>query len=705
MDIPLLVIDAALGLTLTAATLWCSYVLASTMTRNAGTAVRATAAAVVLLWLLSVALPALSPLKLFLRPVVLAGWCAAAFAAHRYARARIDLGEVWRRDVGAIAAWWGSLTQPFRIVIGVGAGCVAVRLIHGLVAPCLTWDALTYHLYKPAVWAQSAAMVSTAGPDAAGYYAWFPPYGDAVWAWWLLVMRGDVANAPIAVAQWLLIPIAGYAVARTIGATPLRATAAALALAFTPATINLSGAIYVDNLVVALWAAGVLFLARSFGDGGTIDAALAAAAFAVLAGVKGSVVPIAGLGILAALGTTRTPRAAALVIAAAIPACVPSLHAWYVTGSPVYPLTVRIGDRMVFAGNSELEWLLKAGWMTPAALADARQRLFGRLFFPWERLNTDFFNLGLGAFFLLPAFVCGLWSFRARWRDRALLAFLVMSALLTMAGVAGEANVALRLWWWGLLGRLVMIAFAAAVFAAAKWPSRWATACLWLCAASGLVVAWPRGVTMLDVRAALAVLPAILIGAATLAFARQYSVRVRAVTLAAVLIGITVALVLVRDRFRYQFYEAAAQWRAYDTHPIDGRWTASWPIWQRLDTEPGSTIAVAAGWDGIGHNWYRYPLMGRRLQNRLIYVPVTESGEFVDYGRSDRAGVSCNAWRRRLAASGAQYFLLLPPIPFEEAWIRALPGAFVHEATLRFPGTALYRIDAGKLNTAICPAD
>jgi hypothetical protein len=702
----MLAIDAAAGLALAITTLWFAYCAACLLCRQAGTAVRATAAAVTLSWTLSVALLVLSPPRLFVRGVVILGWCMTAVLTHRLATRRVDLATMWKADRENVSTWWRLQTRPFRIVIGVGAGCVLVRLVHGLLAPCLTWDALTYHLYKPAMWVQAGAMISTAGPDAAGYYAWFPPYGDAVWGWWLLAMRGDTFIAPIAIAQFLMILVGAYAAARALGAPLLRSTAAALAIGFTPAVLNLAAAIYVDNFVVALWVAGVLFLVRAFERPAVEDAVLASAAFAILAGVKGSVLPISGLGILAALATMRTVRASALVLLTAIPAAVPSLLAWHATGSPLYPLTLNIGGRSLFPGNSELEWLLRAGWMTPQAMAEAQRLLFGRLFFPWERLNTDFFNLGLGMFCLVPAAIVGSLSFLARRSDRAILAFLLISALVSVGSVAGDANIALRLWWWGLLGRLVMVAVAAAVLVAAKWDSRWSTVCLWLCAALGLVVGWPRGTSIVDLRAFVTFLPALVSGGIAVVIMRRLRGRPRIVVAALTAVALVAALSAVRDRFRYAFYDAAAKWRSYDTHPIDARWTASWPIWEHLDVEPGATIAVAAGWDGIGHNWYRYPVMGRRLQNRLIYVPITNDGSFVDYGSDRRpTNLSCQAWLKRLAAAGATHFLLLPPLPYEDTWIRSLPGVFVPEMALKWPGTAVYRISSQKIHTASCATD
>ena len=694
----MLLVDVLAGLLLTGAVLWCAYAAACRLLTDADAATRLTGAAIVLFWQLTVAFLLLSAVRLFVRPVALVGWPIVAFLAHRAARTRVDPMARLRSDIAAARAWWTALNSPFRILVTVGLVVVTVRLVHGLLAPCMTWDALTYHLYRPAVWVQSHGFVSTSGPDAAGYYSWFPIYGDAIWAWWLQAMRGDVAIAPVAAGMWLMVSLATYTCARAFGSSSLRGTAAAAAVAFTPAVINFSGAVYVDNLTLALYIAATAFLTRAAVSRRTEDGVFAAAALGILIGVKGGVVlPAYALGVAGALLLTRGARGRVAVLVAGVPAIVWTLMLWARTGSPVYPLTVRAGSRIILQGNPELEWLLHAGWMSDAWAADAAQRVFGRMFFPWERMNADFLNLGLGPLLVCPLVVPGLAAARRRKEVCAGVAFLSLGALLTIVSITGGANRALILWWWGLMGRLVTIAVAAVVLIAATWPSRVAVAALWVCAMAGLVAAWPRGLSAIDVSAATAAAPAVSLSIVATWIVGRVRPHLRAPLAWGAVILITATLIDVRDRFRYEFYEAAAAWKAYDVHPIDSRWTASWPIWQRLDGDAPLTLAVSAGWDGIGHNWYRYPLLGRRLQNQVIYVPISSDGSLVDYGRErpPETPISCDAWLARLLASPAQYLVMLPPMPPEGAWAEALPQIFEPEMSMQLLHTTLYRINRG----------
>jgi hypothetical protein len=693
----MLLVDVTAGLLFSACVSWCAYAIAYRLQPDESVTVRLTTAAVTALWLLTVAFLLLSAVKMFARPVSLALWIAGAFLAHRAARAYGDPTGRVREDAAVIRSWWKSLNGAARIVVTVGMFCVAVRVAHGLIAPCLTWDALTYHLYRPAVWAQEHGFVSTAGPDAAGYYSWFPIYGDAIWGWWLQAMRSDVAIAPIAASMWLMVPLSCYACARALGAPPENATAAGAAVAFVPAAINFSGAVYVDNLSVALYVAGAAFLTRAIAAGSTVDAVLASASLAILVGVKGAVaLPAWAIGALVAFLFTRGLRGRLAVFAVSIPAIVPTLMAWISTGSPVYPLTVRLGGRVIFQGHPELEYLLYAPWMTDQWAADSATRVFGRMFYPWERMDADFLNLGLGPLIVAPLLAMGL---AAVWRQRASRAgagFLILGAVLTIASISGPANRGLILWWWGLMGRLVMIAVAAAAVITAAWRSRTAAVCLWLSAAAGLAVAWPRGLSRIDLHAGLAVAPAVLLTVGAVLAIAWLRPRLRVPLACGGAIVLAAAFIDVRDRFRYDFYERAAVWKSYDVHPIDNRWTSTWPIWRSLDGDEPVTIAVSAGWDGIGHNWYRYPLLGRHLQNRLLYVPITADGSFVDYGRTGPdTQLSCDAWLTRILASKADFLLLLPPLPPESGFAEALPQVFERKITIRPLQTALYRINRG----------
>ena len=134
---------------------------------------------------------------------------------------------------------------------------------------------------------------------------------------------------------------------------------------------------------------------------------------------------------------------------------------------------------------------------------------------------------------------------------------------------------------------------------------------------------------------------------------------------------------IVRHACRYPVYAAAAEGVAFDAHPL--AYAFSWPVWEALDDGRPHRLAVSAGWDGKGHNWYRYPLFGSRLQNQVVYVPPTRDGTPLDYGLEDdpMAGASFAAWIGRLITLQIDTVVTLaPPPPVEVAWVRDHPELF-----------------------------
>lgn len=671
----MLLLDAATALVFSVSAVWCGYALACRSLPGESWSTRITGAAVILVWLLTVVFLVLSVLRLFTRPVGVLFWCACAGAA---TLGNTVIRRQGREDIATVRNWWLAIDTRLRVIASAGVVLIAARLGHGLLAPPLTWDALTYHLYKPAVWIQARGLASTTGPDAAAYYQWFPPYGDVIWAWWLLAARGDAIIAVAAAGTWLMALVACYAAARDVGAPVPRATLAAFALGFTPAVLDFVAVPYVDNVVLALFCAGAFFLGRALEHQRASDAVLAAAAFGILAGVKSSTMPVCVVGVIGALATMRRNLPAAMcVLAAATPAAVPPLLAWRATGSPIFPLTLRLGGRVVLTGNAELDWLLRGEWMNSGLAATSRATFLERMFLPWVRLDGDFMNLGLGVGLLIVAAAGGLWALRSVREKRLIVVFYLVAALLTVAAVAGKDSIALRLWWWAVLGRLITIAVGAAAVLAAIWTHRLAAGLLSVSAAVSLASSWPGGLTVLDLQAGGIVLTAFLLIGFACRFCSRVIPRPLALASVAALLGLMV-LMVVRDRYRASYYAAAAVRQAYDVHPLDARWARNWPLWQRFDRPHPTTIAVSAGWDGFGHNWWLFPLTGRHQQNRLLYVPISLDGETFDYrvGATRFPPLSCEAWVSRLQASPAEYLVLLPPLPPESAWAAALPDVF-----------------------------
>ena len=138
------------------------------------------------------------------------------------------------------------------------------------------------------------------------------------------------------------------------------------------------------------------------------------------------------------------------------------------------------------------------------------------------------------------------------------------------------------------------------------------------------------------------------------------------------------AAAAIRPDHRYAIWKDAVHATSYDPHPTDENASAAWPIWQMLDDGPSRRIAYVAGWDRHGHNWYRYPLLGSRLQNEVVYINPVADGTVIDY-REDarlRAAADAKAWIERLAEAEVDVIVLGQPPPPEAIWVARLPAVF-----------------------------
>jgi hypothetical protein len=138
--------------------------------------------------------------------------------------------------------------------------------------------------------------------------------------------------------------------------------------------------------------------------------------------------------------------------------------------------------------------------------------------------------------------------------------------------------------------------------------------------------------------------------------------------LSLLVLGIWVVVSDARDRQRHLFYAGS-----YDLHDFPHAGAAAWKYCD--DPTRPRRIACAAGWDGTGHNWLWYPLLGRDLQNEVTYVPVTVSGQVVEYGQTSELQKQADfvSWLRRLMKERIDTVVCLPPEPIEVVWARQHP--------------------------------
>jgi hypothetical protein len=204
---------------------------------------------------------------------------------------------------------------------------------------------------------------------------------------------------------------------------------------------------------------------------------------------------------------------------------------------------------------------------------------------------------------------------------------------------------------------------------------------LWGLAATSALLAMPRGISGTEWAALFATWPGIATAAGgtwlvwRLARAGRLAWALAACGIVATLVP--AAAGPVRARLRARVYQDAANGDAFDVHRLARAESGAWPLWEQLEHRPATRIALAAGFTGPGHNWYRYPLYGASLQHDIRYVPVTRDARLRSYLDPALEQAACrDCWLERIDAAAIDALVLLPPPTFEAAWARALPERF-----------------------------
>lgn len=601
-------LSALSALTLLLGCLGSAYLLALGLGIRRSGALRACATLALAYALLMALFQLLAALEAFTLGSAVALW--ALLAALLVTRWRGRASLAWRWDVGRVQVLWRRAGKGrFRGVLVVALLPLGARLLRGIAAPPLAWDALTYHLPKAGLWVQHGGHARLQAPDAWGYYEFFLPYGDVLWAWAMLPAHGDGFLAPAGLLVWASVLVGAYGTARVLGSARSVAVPAALAVAFLPVVVNSLTAAYVDTLVLALFLLGLaLLLARLRGGPGG-EATAAVAALGVLAGVKPTGLPVACLGLLVLCGVLvragrwkrTTHLQVGVMVAAVLLGVLPYVRNWALTGAALYPWPLTVAGLRLSEGNAQLA-AIQSGALLGEHPVQARAVAKALLFSGFIEAGD---HIGLGpALLLVPlGLVAALRAVRRRQWGHLLLLACASSTLL------GSMNQAQWSIWVGSSARFLAPAVAALLLLATTLRLRWLGPLLWMCLGIELVFALPFRWSDVDGRGVRAVaLPALVALALGLA-ALRVGVHRGKPMLGGALAVVVLAwawepIAATREAMRFEFYAAAARHATFDLHHLRRGSIASWPIWKALDGAGPRRLAVTAGWDGLGHNWY-----------------------------------------------------------------------------------------------------
>jgi hypothetical protein len=677
--------------------LWTSYLVALWLLGPVSTSVRWCAAAVVAYFLLAALFYLLALPGLFCLELAAPLWLAVALSARWLLDRGRVAGQVLQRDLRRLAELVRGLAvapgSPLRWLAAAGALVVGLRTARGLVAPPLAWDALIYHLLRAGRWVQTGSLEPHLAPDAWRYFEFYPVTGDALWAWAMLPLHGDALLAPAGLLVWLSLLLGGYGAARTLGARERDAVLAALLTGLTPACVNYLTSASVNNTLLALFLLGVVFLGRLLRQPRPARALLLGGALGVGAGVQlyGAPLLLLAGGVVLVLALTRgrgSPRwriVGAFALAAAV-AAPGYLRTWIATGSPLYPFSLSLAGRTLLPGNDDLMAIMRDPGPTPFHPLEFVYRLFFiRLNDTWEHLN-----LGPGSALVVLLGLAGAARLLRRRGQRVLVGFLLATVLVLLAATFSDALLGQRTKWASVVGRFLLPGLAALVLTSSTlgwWPAL-AAALL-----ANLLLTLPLGWTWADLEGLMRLALPLLLGGAlaleSLLWLRRRRRALLGLAAACCVLAAVGALWLepVREDRRPSIYSAAAGGTvegregavSFDVHALKPEFAAAHEIWTLLDGGPGHRVAYAAGREGLGQGLYLYPLLGSRLQNRLLYVPPTADGSVpptyamsaAEVGRLDP-----RAWLRRLRQKRVDHVVLLPPEPPELSWILKRPGLF-----------------------------
>jgi hypothetical protein len=118
-----------------------------------------------------------------------------------------------------------------------------------------------------------------------------------------------------------------------------------------------------------------------------------------------------------------------------------------------------------------------------------------------------------------------------------------------------------------------------------------------------------------------------------------------------------------RDNTRYMYFSNHTDLHDFPRTLVNG--------WEFLDSpDEKKTIAMTIGWQPPGHKWFFYPLLGKHLQNDIVYLSAKHKWEvptWVDRGLL--RGNSIAVWLHNLKRKKADYILTVKPWPKELSWM------------------------------------
>jgi hypothetical protein len=652
-----------------------AYFLAARLVAARRFLLRGLATLLVGMWLATAGFHVLALARIFNLPaacVALALLAGVVFGGHRarvlfrddLARARV----AGRRTAALVRE---SPRRGWIVAFGVVALTTVLR---PWVLPPLGWDTQVYHALKAGLWVHSGELRFLQPIAYWALYRNYPAGGEVFTAWGMLPFHDDtLAVAPEAV-QWAGILVAAIALGREMGLREPYATTAAGLFAGLPPLRVVVGSGYVEAATCLTFIGGLAFALRYLKSGDRGAFVLAAAGAGLAAATKLTVVPLAAFLMMCLLARAIETRRWTGVLAG-LAAFLAVAAPWYVyntvdTGRPFTPYVTLGGLELgnptpgVRHFSKTLEDAVRPyDW---AAEWEGFRRTFGR-----KDIQPEAFGFLSAVPFVVFVLTAPVLLLRRRL-DVAVTLLGVVA--LNVLSLYGRDSAPLRMVWPESSSRFWLPAFAVAVPASALWCRRFPRA--------GRVYLW----TLLfisffhllqyvhlhfvryDTEALLALAVSLLL---VVAGPRALPPgRLRAVLVLSSSVVLLALLATVRGQTRYLAYEGST---------VIHYSSKAWIPQARAVDHPGQPHRVAVTgnqFSAWSESWFAYGMLGSRLQNDVLYVPVTKDGRIEeDFGRLTVVG-DRGAWVSRLREWRIDYVVCLQPDTVEAAWMRELPELF-----------------------------
>ncbi len=642
---------------------------------------------------------AISRLWVTVACLVVAGLCHILWGRHRDFSADLEPLSIWLRD--GIRSRWAVLMVMCGFVM-------LLSLSRALLMPPLAWDCLTYHLTSAALWIKSGTLLIFDAPDQLQYTR-FPINGELFAAWLMLPFHSDLLVNLMNFPLMLQGGIACYALARELGMRRGLAGFSTVFICFSPMIFELITTQYVDVGVFAFSCTAVLFALRYLKEGCASDGMLALIAAGIVLGIKFTGIPVVGLivGAVAVktvcLGRYRgIPRKLGIVLSGLLILVALGGRQYILNAvearNPFYPLPVKIMDYKIFEGWSGIDEMNE--WITAYEISSGKNKLS-----VWDRVYRKFcyfpatagpkfllfLTLALIAFFLRPLPISmGYWCFLyVMWIVPILVFFADSSMDFARKGYYIDGSTR-------FLSPFAAIFTIQGLSVISRLKNHSTAVDFFLVGMLGLdlfhankihlhevEVLYPLIITLIAFgvlfyslqrkRLGMRCLQEYNVPSSVMVSTHDYR---RVKTWSAYVAGLCMFVILLyalqqfRDATRYKYFREHSDFGRLPQTTVNG--------WEFLD-EPAQkkTIAMSMNWEVPGHNWFFYPLMGRHLQNQVVYVSAKHKWEVPPWlHRGMLRGDDREIWFSNLKRKEVDYVLVRTPWAPELKWMQSYQDRF-----------------------------